>query len=206
MDNNNYTWQEAHSHLVLWWKAQVFTSTQMSTQNNFLQADHSIMVQSNLLGIRQVQKTVTFTVDFIFFSYLRHFLKGTGSAISTSRHLISICSWSKAKLPGYSPLASAAADARASSPQSAVSFWITMSMYLHRMTVAIHLKIMHLRGVASSAAICHLRSQVVAGGRLSKMSTSPGAQPILEIVTQWPQSVWRIWTNSAASISKLSLA
>jgi len=73
------------------------------------------------------------------------------------------------------------------------------------MTVAIHLKIMHLRGVGSSAAICHLRSQVVAGGMLSKMPTSPGAQPLLETVTQWPQPVWRTWTNSAASISKLSL-
>ena len=52
------------------------------------------------------------------------------------------------------------------------------------MTVAIHFEVMHLRGVASSAAICHLRSQVGAGGRLSKMSTSPGAQPIVETVTQ----------------------
>ena len=83
------------------------------------------MVQSDLLGIRQVQKTGTFTVDFIFFSFLRHFLTGKGSAFSATRHLIRlghICSWSKTKLPGSSPLASGAADARANSPQSAVPF------------------------------------------------------------------------------------
>ena len=35
------------------------------------------------------------------------------------------------------------------------------------------------------------------------MSTSPGAQPIVETVTQWPQPVWRTWTNSEALILKL---
>ena len=95
---------EVQSHLVLWSKARAFKSTQMSTWNDSLQAEHSIMVQSDLLGIRHVQKTGTFTVDFIFFSFLRHFLIGKGSAFSASRHLIRwghICSWSKTKLPGF---------------------------------------------------------------------------------------------------------
>ena len=78
------------------------------------------MVQSDLLGILQVQGTGTFRVDFIFFSFLRHFLTGNDSAFSASRHLIRwgcIYSWSKTKLPDSFPLASAAADARVNSPQ-----------------------------------------------------------------------------------------
>ena len=123
--HNNYCMQEVHSHLVLWSKSRVFTSTQMSTCNDSLQAEHSIMVQSDLLGILQVHKTGTFRVDFIFFSFLRPFLTGNDSAFSAPRHLIR---WGrnlplvKTKLPDSFPLASAAADARVNSPQSTVPF------------------------------------------------------------------------------------
>ena len=39
-------------------------------------------------------------------------------------------------------------------------------------------------GVDSSAAICHLRLHVGAGAMLLKVFTSPGAKPIVDIVTQ----------------------
>lgn len=46
-----------------------------------------------------------------------------------------------------------------------------------------YLRVMELKGVDNSAAICHFRSLVGAGGMLSKIFTSPGAQPIVDIVT-----------------------
>ena len=54
-------------------------------------------------------------------------------------------------------------------------------------------------GVQRIAAIWFSRSVVGAGGKLSNTLTSPVMQPIVEIVTQWPLPVCRIWTNSSPS-------
>ena len=50
-------------------------------------------------------------------------------------------------------------------------------------------------GKQTIAAICLWSDELIAGGKLSYISTNPRSHPYVEIVTQWPYPVCNTWTN-----------